>query len=177
MVALKGGDKLEAALSEIAKKLTKATKLSVGFMADATYPDGTSVAMVAALDEYGHGKTPPRPFFRTMIAKESGEWGDLLAAALKATDGDVKKALGQLGAVIVGQLQQSIIDTHEPALSSLTLMLRGMRSQAKYREMPFGQLVSEAKARLDAGLSNFGPSTKPLIDTGVMLRSIDSVVE
>src|SRR5262245_47719483 len=53
MARLRGGDKLEAALREISRKVGKPGTLRVGFLSDATYPDGTPVALVAAANEFG----------------------------------------------------------------------------------------------------------------------------
>lgn len=50
---LKGGDKLVAKLREIAEKAGKANTVRVGFLEDATYPNGLHVAQVAATNEYG----------------------------------------------------------------------------------------------------------------------------
>ncbi|KAB1581155.1 hypothetical protein [Serratia marcescens] len=44
--------KVTGFLDKVAKQLEN-TELKVGFMAGATYPDGTSVPMVAAVQEYG----------------------------------------------------------------------------------------------------------------------------
>src|SRR5262249_53586908 len=84
-----------------------------------TYPDGTPVAMVAALDEFGSEKAPPRPFFRNMVAAKSDEWPPAIAALLKANDYDAAKALELAGSGIKSQLQESIIDTVAPPLSHL----------------------------------------------------------
>ena len=56
MAALTGGDKLMAALAEIDARLGNAgtgPSVRVGFLSDAFYPDGTSVAAVAAWNEFG----------------------------------------------------------------------------------------------------------------------------
>jgi hypothetical protein len=53
MVELRGGAKLEAALAKIAKNVKRGAKLRVGFFENATYDDGTFVAMVAAMNEFG----------------------------------------------------------------------------------------------------------------------------
>ncbi len=53
MARISGGDKLEEALNRIAANLKKATTLEAGFINKATYPDGTSVALVATTNEYG----------------------------------------------------------------------------------------------------------------------------
>jgi hypothetical protein len=48
-----GGEKLEAKLREIAEKAGRANTVRVGFLEDATYPNGLHVAQVAATNEYG----------------------------------------------------------------------------------------------------------------------------
>jgi hypothetical protein len=52
-ISIAGGAALEAKLNEIAKKLQQGGTLRVGFLENATYPDGTNVAEVAAVQEYG----------------------------------------------------------------------------------------------------------------------------
>jgi hypothetical protein len=68
---------------------------------------------------------PPRPFFRTMIAKQSSTWGAVLNAALLSTRYDSAKSLTTLGLVIAEQLQQSIIDTNDPPLAASTIAAKG----------------------------------------------------
>lgn len=58
-VNLSGGAKLEAKLREIAEKAGKANTVRVGFLEDATYPNGMPVAQVAATNEYGGTITVP----------------------------------------------------------------------------------------------------------------------
>lgn len=52
-IGFKGGEKLEQKLREIAEKAGKASTVRVGFLEGATYPDGTPVASIAAVNEYG----------------------------------------------------------------------------------------------------------------------------
>jgi hypothetical protein len=56
-----GGEKLAAKLKEIVDRLNKPNTLKVGFFEGAKYPDGTSVAMVAAIQNYGHQQSVSRP--------------------------------------------------------------------------------------------------------------------
>lgn len=177
MVALSGGDKLEAALKKIAANVTKAATVEIGFPEGATYADGTSVPMVAALNEFGHGKTPPRPFFRTMISAKSGEWPSQIADDLKNNDYDAFKSLGHIGQIVANQLQQSIVDFSSPALSPITVMLRGMRGQKRYRGLAFYKLKNIAADRVSKGQTNYGASTKALVDTGQMLKEVKFVVK
>lgn len=52
-VKIKGGDKLQRALTNLAKKVEKGGHVDVGFFEDATYPDGTPVAYIASVQEFG----------------------------------------------------------------------------------------------------------------------------
>jgi hypothetical protein len=178
MVEISGGSELAEALKKLSGKVSNAASVEIGFPKGSLEDDGTSTPMVAAIQEFGapSKNIPPRPFFRNMIAKESPGWPDRIANYLKTHNFDAAQALGDIGDVIASELRQSIHDTNAPALSALTVMMRGMRRQARYKDMPFGQLIKEAVKRVAAGKTNYGASTKPLIDTGIMLQSIVSIV-
>lgn len=143
---LKGSDKVMAALADIAKRMGGGS-VEVGFMSEATYPDGTPVAAVAFWNEYGNPEQnrPPRPFFRRMIAKESPSWAGKMAKLAKSTNYDGARVLGLMGEDVKGALQQSINDLSSPPLSPVTVDAKGF--------------------------------AKPLIDTGHMLNSIDYKVK
>jgi hypothetical protein len=57
--AFSGGSALEAKLREIAERVGKANTVHVGFLEGSTYPDGTAVAQIAAINEYGGTATVP----------------------------------------------------------------------------------------------------------------------
>ncbi|HFY5859508.1 TPA: hypothetical protein ACIH6E_003942 [Salmonella enterica subsp. enterica serovar Typhimurium] len=143
MTTFSGGAALEAKLSELAEKLGDGKMLRVGFLEGATYPDGQSVPMVAAANEYGDPamNRPPRPFFRNMIADKSPEWPQDIAKIAETTGYDAETMLGLMGEHIKGQLQGSIRDLMEPALSPVTIAKKGF--------------------------------SKPLIETSHMLNSVD----
>lgn len=178
MVTLKGGEGLQKALDEIAKKVSKASSVDVGFLEGSTYPDGKSVPEIAAIQEFGAPKAgiPPRPFFRTMIEVKSPEWGEAVGNLLVANNYDAAKTLGQTGAAIKGQLQESIIDTYNPPLSPITLMLRKMRAEDPDLVVT-GATVGEAARRVAAGESTEGVSTKPLVDSGTLLNAVSYEVK
>jgi len=147
MAAIKGGNKLSAKLTEMAGMLSGKDVVRIGFLENAKYPDGKSVAMIAAINEWGAPSRgqPPRPFFRSMIAKRRGEWPGAVAGLLKANNYDVKKTLQLTGEAVSGQLRQSIIDTNSPPLAPSTIAKKG--------------------------------HSKPLIDTSHMINSIDYEVK
>lgn len=185
-MGFKGGDKLKARLEEIARMAGKADVVNVGFLADATYPNGLPVAMVAATNEFGGTITipehdvainrnvkkngefaqngrfvkaakanfqtihhvdeytvtiPARPFFRSMVAANKGDWGPQLGKIIKSSNYDTGIALGRLGDLVAGQLQKSIIDLKDPPNAKSTL----------------------AKKK----------GTNPLVDSGNMLASVN----
>lgn len=175
---LDGGKKLEKALADMSRGVGKAATVKVGFLAGATYANGTPVAMVAAIQNFGAPARgiPPRPFFSNMIADKSSEWGPAVGDLLKANDFDAERSLEQVGQGIAGQLRQSIIDTNDPPLSPVTLMLRKMRTDNPDLVVT-GKTVGEAARRVADGDSYGGVSTKPLVDIGPegghMLQSVD----
>lgn len=173
MAKVTGGQKLAVALTTIGAKLSKPGTLRIGFLEGATYPNGTSVPMVAAIQEFGAPRVgiPPRPFFRTMIAAKSPGWPAAIAEQLRETNYDVGVTLNRIGDGIGGQLQESILDLHSPALSPVTVMLRGMKSADQSLVVTRGT-VAEARRRVAAGLTNYGADDKPLIESGHLSNSV-----
>src|SRR4051794_39026481 len=55
-----------------------------GWFSSAKYEDGTPVALAMAANEFGHGKTPARPFFRTTVSEQQAGWREFAAKAAKA---------------------------------------------------------------------------------------------
>jgi len=136
VISLSGGAKLERYLAGIQANVTKASKVDIGFMKESPYPDGTSLAKVAIWNEFGKagkkneagditGYQPPRPYFRNMIAKHSGEWGEQLSAFLEANDLDAQIALNKMGGIISNELKQSIHDLVDPPLAQVTIDKKG----------------------------------------------------
>lgn len=170
MSAVKGGERAKSYLAALGERISKLDNVQVGFMAGSTNArTGASIPMYAAINEYGApaAKIPPRPFFRNMIAKGKPHWGADLAATMKRTNGDAAVSLETLGQQMQGELQQSIYDLFAPPLSPVTLMLRKMRQKDPSLKIT-GRIVGEAAARVAAGKSVSGVSTKPLVDSGDM---------
>jgi len=148
MVTVTGGDRLENYLARLSTKFKgKTTTLSVGFLAGSTYPDGTSVPLVAAVQEFGSptNNIPARPYFRGMVNKRSGEWPGQMANLLKITNNDVDRTMKLMGELIVGELKESINEFNGVPLAPATIARKG--------------------------------SEKQLIDTAHMLNSVDYMVE
>ncbi len=133
MAEIKGGSKLQARLAEIAQNAKNAATVSVGFLEGSRYSDGTSVPMVAAVQEYGSTRAgrshkviiPPRPFFRTAIKEESPHWPDDVAALLKAHDYDAKATLTDMGEEISAEIKVSINEWQVPPNAPATVAKKG----------------------------------------------------
>lgn len=146
VATVSGGARLDDALRRMAEKLGNGGEVHVGFLDGATYPDGTPVAEIAAIQNYGAPAAgiPARPFFSNMIADKSPEWGTQLKSVLKQADYDPAVALARMGEGIAGQLREVIVATNDPPLAPATIARKG--------------------------------SSKPLVDTGHMLASVDKEV-
>jgi hypothetical protein len=171
---VKGGDKFQSTMGKMRNNLATGKGVRVGFLEGATYPDGTSVPYVAAINEFGNPENnqPARPYFRSMIAEKSPTWGASLAGVLKHNNYDVAVSMRLMGEGMAGQLQDSIREFYSPALSKVTVMLRGMKAN-KPGLVISGATVGQAAKRVAEGLTNYGASDKPLVDTKVMLMAVD----
>lgn len=169
----KGDDKarlLDRFLSEIGSELI------VGLFNEDKEPDGTPVNVVGKKQEFGGlgsgwgeetkpkkndpyggfkfkvGIIPPRPFMRPSIAKNEGKWIRELKKELTSTISnigrikiDIEPTLNKLGEMIVSDIRQSINSVREPKLAPITLKLRRNKGNK---------------------------STKPLVDSGTMYKSV-----
>lgn len=141
------GSRYQRRLEEILRKIKSVKKVRVGFLENAKYPDGTSVALIAAIQDFGapSRNIPPRPFFRNMVKDKSPEWPKAIETLLKANNYDARKTLDQTGQAIVGQLKDSIINGAWVANAPSTVKQKGFN--------------------------------KPLIDTSHLLNSVDYEVK
>ena len=127
MATIKGGEKFEKAMAELAASLNQPGTLRVGFLEGSSYPDGTPTAMIAAIQNFGAPARgiPPRPFFSNMVADKSSGWGGVIAIDLKAHNYDTVHALNIVGELIQDQLKESILETNAPPLAASTIRRKG----------------------------------------------------
>ena len=142
-------DAIEIFLNKVASQLDS-KQVKVGFIDGSTYPDGTSVASVAAENEWGvpEKNQPPRPFYRNAISEHEKEWRDAVARGIEAGY-PVDQVLELIGAKIQGDVQESIATLVDPPLSGMTLHIRRTRE-----ERPTD-------------------SSKPLVDSKVMIGDVN----
>ena len=141
---------IEKALAELNSK-----EIRVGFFDTAKYPDGTPIAYVAAIQEFGHGPIPPRPFLRPAENANAGKWQAGLAAGIKAALAGgitISQAMEQVGMLAAGDVRKAIRAVTAPPLKQSTINARARRKK------------------------NRKASTKPLVDTGQMIQAVTSAV-
>lgn len=161
-------------------KALDGVEAKAGVFESAHYADGTPVAYVLAIQEYGAGKIPPRPTGRPTVEAKKAEWlAQLEAGARAVLNGEATAIqvleLTALGAA--GDWAKAIEALHAPALSQLTLALRAWKRENPGKEVT-GSIVGEVAARLHAGtISIAGISTKPLVETGQMFAALTGTAE
>ena len=131
---------LSAALSKY-KDMNASVR--VGVLENATYPDGTPVAMVAFWNEYGTRTSPVRAFFRTTVSENKKNWV-LSVQNLMKMHNNPKQVMGLIGVHMQEQIVQSINTWSDPPNSAYTIAKKGF--------------------------------DKPLVETGLLMRSIKSEV-
>lgn len=150
-----GAERLRFLLDGISNKVGK-----VGFFPSSKYEDGTPVAYVAVIQEFGSPEQgiPPRSFMRTTVASKQGEWKDIAdrgARAMlngKATGDQVLETIGLKAA---GDIRQTISKLTTPALKPATIA---------------------ARLRGKADKNTVGNLTKPLVHTGTLINAVTSEV-
>lgn len=181
-----GAKQLEALIKGMGDKQGK-----VGWFSESKYENGTPVAYVAAIQEFGspQNSIPPRSFMRTTIMEKRRSWAGIIGKFSKAVlsgamSGDL--ALEQFVQVAKGDVQKKIASITDPALSPITLALR----KVKMGQVPgfgrevTGRTVGIVAAMLKENLIDIGGvPDKPLIEPasipggGTLYTSIDSKVE
>ena len=138
----------------------KDARVRVGWFEESKYDDNTPIAQVAYWQEYGTKKgIPQRPFMRTAEFHNKSKWEALMAQEIKkcVENGQpLTQAMAKLGLVVQGDIAKEISNIVNPPLKESTVKAR-MRRLGKKK--PTTSI------------------TKPLIDTGLMLASINNKVE
>lgn len=156
-------------------------KGKVGWFESAHYPDGTPVAYVATIQEFGSQEQgiPERPFMRPTADEKAQEWKKTLGkAATAAMSGKIsaKDAMEQIAGRAAGDVRRVISRLSAPALSNVTIELRRRRNKG---EKITGKTVGEAAKAANSAF--FKPASKteakPLVDTGILIASLTSAVE
>ena len=128
-------------------------RTEVGYLPGKEYPDGTPVAYIAAIHEYGSPSNgiPPRPTLHPSLDQARGKLSNILIGGIRSAigGGSVDAAFEAVGLAAQGIVRGAIADLKSPALSDATVKRRASRHHA-------------GKA-----------SNKPLVDSGTMLGSVE----
>lgn len=133
----------------------------VGWFSSSKYPDGTQVAYVASIHEYGYApkNIPPRMGLRTMATERQAYWSKVAAQGAKNVvrgEMTIVDALTLLGAVAEADIRKQITSVTSPPLKESTILARQNRSASKEKRTSTG--------------------AKPLVDTGYMLATTTHLV-
>jgi hypothetical protein len=141
-------DKIKATLERVPEEFENMVA-QIGFPSGINYEDGTSVAYVAAIQEFGAPAAgiPARPFMQPTVNEKKDTWVTIIEKQLP------KVALGKMSAFdvldLVGMaaaadIQTKIASIYTPPNAPATIRAKG--------------------------------SAKPLVDTGLMLASVQNAV-
>lgn len=148
--------KLGALLDQVARK-----QLKVGWLESAQYPNGTPVAYVAAIQEFGSPAQgiPPRPFMRPTVEQQTAAWNNVAqqgAKAMLAGAMDAGGVMDMIGLKAAGDIAKTISKIQAPPLAPATI---------------------KARQRGYADQETVGNLTKPLVHTALMINSLTHIVE
>jgi len=153
--------KAEAALAKLTKDFSS-KELNVGWFSNSRYDDknATPVAYVASIQEFGSesGRIPPRPFMRPTIAEQKATWRKFLKSSSKQIlkgSKTVEQTFEQLGLQASGKIAAQIADVYQPPLAKSTI---------------------KARLRKRANKTAVGSLDKPLVDFGVMQKTVTYTV-
>ena len=155
-VKAQGSKNLDHFLKESGNNLSA----QIGWFESAKYDDGTPVAYIASIQEFGSAKNniPPRSFMRTTVKERSSEWAGASEKVLsrvasgKASMNDLFDIVGQLASA---NIREKIKSIHQPALKDATVKSR----------------LSKKKNGKVIGLLE-----KPLIESATLLNTLTNVV-
>jgi len=142
-----------------------------------------SVGGVAYNNEMGVGRIPPRPFLRPSIDSNKNKWMGALRSQIKQVfngDKSIDQALMTTGLLAQKDIQNTIADLWSPALSPATINIRERKRGVDSGSGSSSKNLSRKQIKKEAFSSNRTPGSlidKPLIDTGIFINSITTVIE
>lgn len=172
-------DKIRAILERLPDEMAD-KEVQVGWFEGNNYENGTPVAYVAAIQEFGAPSQgiPPRPFIEPTIEDNESAYVAKLGSAAKAVIAGKlsgEDAMQLIGDDVAGDIRVAISNVSSPPLSPITVMLRGMRANDADLKVS-GKTVGEAARRVADGETNYGAPSKPLVDSGLMFSSVQAAV-
>lgn len=110
----------------------KRMQAEVGWFAGSNYPDGTPVAYIATIQEFGYpqGGIPSRSFQRVTLADQQQAYSNLMAKGARGVLGgkiSSRQMLDALGLQVAGDMRKQIASGDYEALADATLAARARR--------------------------------------------------
>lgn len=169
-------DKIKKTLEKLPKEF-EGMVAQVGFPSGISYEEGTPVAYVAAIQEFGAPEVsiPPRPFIRPTINSKKDEWIQTIEKGIpkvikeEITAFDVLDLVGMQASA---DIQEAIANVYSPPLRPITVLLRKWKKEGKKIT---GATVGEAAIAIANG-EDIGSDNKPLNATGLMIASVQNAV-
>ncbi len=116
-------------LKSLVKRLGGDTDILVGVPADATpYPDGTSVAMVGAVHEFGGGNSPERSFIRSSFDEHQKKYITMAQKLVKKVidkGGDIELVAELIGTEAAADVVDNINAIQTPPNTAATILKKG----------------------------------------------------
>lgn len=152
--------KKDGKYQKLKRFLSQEPNVKVGFF-NTRYADGTPVAYVAAIQEFGSTRNniPPRSFMRTTATEKADAWAKAAKSIFRPVmvgSADMAEALDKLGFIIEGDIAEKITQISTPPLKQSTI---------------------RAKASKLASGGGTGSLDKPLVETGLLLQSVTHQVD
>lgn len=147
----------------------------VGWFQSSKYQDGTSVAYVASIQEFGYPEKgiPARSFMRPTIRERQAFWKKVMEAEARkilAGRSTAKQSMEILAAIAAGDFRKAIIQLRTPKLNDATVRARKARYARKGVSKKNAKAVAKIKGPPILGVE------KPLIDQGYMVSTLTHLV-
>lgn len=131
---VRGTDRAKRSIAAYMKRLSGHRQVLVGVQKGAgDYEDGTPIAVIASANQFGatlpNGvEIPARPFLDVAINKNRKKYARTMAEMLpKVLDGEpsVEEILDTIGLQAVGDVQEYMVELHDPPNSPVTIAKKG----------------------------------------------------
>lgn len=184
---LHGGDRLQQYLDGLLARVSSAQAVRVGFLEGQTYPDGTSVPMVAAVNEFGGSMNIPERTQDLNFKVNANTGQSRFAKADKANFAQTVTIPAHTVTIPARPFFRTMLGAHAKEWGAQAgKVLKGANFDAKVALERMGTVIqgelqdsiramktppNAASTAREKGFNN------PLIDTGVMLRSVNFEVK
>jgi len=185
---LRGGDKLKKALEDLAKKVGRGGSVSIGFFEGQEYPDGTPIAKVASIQEFGakvEVEAHEQTLYRSLAKDGSLNKGGRFVKAEKSNFATTHSVEAHEIIIPPRPFMRNTISEYQDRWGDvLAASLKEADYDLSKSLNAMGEVISDQmRDSLDQIEPGNAPSTirakgfdKPLVDTGTMRRAISHEV-